>query len=131
MSQHHGRRAFLLGLAAIPFATALGACSDRDSLRPVLLEFYADRDSARALGAEYLKRFPDEDDDTILLERLTGGAARASEWQELAASDPQALRESIRERHREDFRAGRTLLLSGWVLSETELRLCALVARAG
>ena len=59
---------------------------------------------------------------------MTGGAARASEWEELAVSDPGALRESIRERHREDFSAGRTQLLSGWVLSETELRLCALVA---
>jgi hypothetical protein len=131
MSQLFGRREFLLGLAAIPVASALGACSGRDSLRAALLDFYAERDSARALGAEYLRRFPDEDDDTILLERLTGGAARASEWEELAASDPDALRESIRERHREDFSAGRTLLLSGWVLSETELRLCALVARAG
>jgi hypothetical protein len=131
MSQLFGRREFLLGLAAIPVVGALGACSGRESLRPALLEFYADRDSARALGAEYLKHFPDEDDDTILLEGLTGGAARASEWEELASSDPQALRQSIRQRHREDFRAGRTRLLSGWVLSETELRLCALVARAG
>jgi len=122
---------FLCGLAAVPVLAALPGCSRRESLRVALLDFFADRDSARAVGAAYLESAPEEDDDERLLRGLTGGRVREAEWEALATSDPAALYEQVRELHRSDFAAGRTLQLSGWVLSETELRLCALLAQMG
>jgi hypothetical protein len=39
---------------------------------------------------------------------------------------PWIRRRSIEEQVRDDFAAGRTVVVSGWVLSETEARQCAL-----
>jgi hypothetical protein len=123
------RRGFLALLAG-PLLAGAAACTGSSALRAALAGFFADRRSARAVGAEYLRLFPDEDDDTRLVRRLAGGRRRELEWERLAAADPDALFERVRERHRDDFAAGRTVGLRGWVLSETELRLCALAARS-
>jgi hypothetical protein len=123
------RRGFLFLLAAPLLAGAAG-CGGGRALRAALAGFFADRSSARVVGAEYLRLFPDEDDDTRLVRRLAGGKRRELEWESLAVADVAALRERVRERHHDDFAAGRTVDLRGWVLSETEVRLCALAARS-
>lgn len=106
---------------------ALLACFGSSSLRAALAGFFEDRKSAASVGEEYLRLHPSEDDGAQLVRRLAAGSE--AEWERLAASDPAAFRESVRARHREDFAAGRTVTLRGWVLSETEARLCALAAR--
>lgn len=123
------RRGFLALLTA-PVLAGAAACTGSATLRAALAGFFGDRSSARALGAEYLRLFPNEDDDTRLVRRLAGGRRRESEWEQLAAADPDALFARVRECHRDDFAAGRTVSLRGWVLSETEARLCALAARS-
>ena len=125
------RRDFLAlwSALALPLVGAL-ACFDSSSLRAALAGFFEDRKSAASVGDEYLRLHPAEDDESRLVRRLAGGRRREVEWERLAASDPAAFRESVRARHREDFAAGRTVSLHGWVLSETEARLCALAARS-
>ena len=114
------------GFLSLPLLVLL-ACFGSPSLRAALAGFFEDRRSAASVGEEYLRLHPTEDDDAQLVRRLAGG--REAEWERLAASDPAAFRERVRARHRDDFAAGRTVALRGWVLSETEARLCALAAR--
>ena len=70
------------------------------------------------IGRRYRADHPDEDDREVLLDRLgvRSGAARSSEL--LSSLDAQVI---------DDYGAGRTVRLDGWVLSVTEGRASALV----
>ena len=136
MSRQHPmqRRAFLKGLgssAAVGLASpallaALTGCGGPDAVAPALAGFFDDPRSAREIGREYLKIAPDEQDPDILVERLVVDQGR--EWNRLAQQSPAQLFEAVRERHLADFVEERTVLVRGWVLSQTEARLCALQA---
>lgn len=84
------------------------------------------RDSARAIGAAYLRSLPhpmtaDALADAIAL-GLPGGHGV------LATAHDAELHALLAERSSVDFSEGRTVWLRGWLLSETEARLCALAA---
>lgn len=120
------RRAFLRALVELAAAGVwlgpLAACA-RDPLREQLGAFYAEREAAAALGRLYLEANPGESDPELLMERLAGGIERPR-------SDAAALARHLRARHRADFEHGRLTSLDGWLLSQTEARLCALAALA-
>jgi hypothetical protein len=130
------RRAFLrgagaataLGLAAPTLLAFFAGCGRESALARSLSGFFADPESARAVGREYLELAPDEPDADAVLERLAG--PRLREWEALAASDPDRLVQALRLQHRSDFAHERVVAIRGWVLSETEARLCALAALA-
>jgi hypothetical protein len=130
------RRAFLrgagattaLGLATPALLVFFAGCSRESALARLLSGFFADADSARAVGREYLELSPDEADAARVVERLAGAQLR--EWEALAASDPERLVQALRLQHRGDFANERVVAIRGWVLSETEVRLCALAALA-
>ena len=82
------------------------------------------RESAAAVGAEFVRRFPSEADLPTLLRRL---AVPGPDLSGLAEARRQKLLARLAAQHREDFRRGRVEKLHGWTLSITELRLCALV----
>jgi hypothetical protein len=71
---------------------------------------FADSAAARAIGAAYLRAYPH---DALADARAAARLART----EIAA------------RVRDDFAAGRVVMLDGWMLSVTEARLCALTLR--
>ena len=75
------------------------------------------------LGVEYLTRTPGEDDWNVLLSRLAGLVHPASL---LGGAERAAV--GFNDQVRRDFREGDILRMGGWLLSRTELRLCALVA---
>ena len=120
------RRTFLIATGG---AITLGFGAERATgwarRRPVL-QWTASVAGAPAvgdLGIEYLTRTPGEDDWDVLLSRLAGllhptsplrGAERAAE--------------GFNDQVRRDFRDGDILRMGGWLLSRTELQLCALVA---
>jgi len=81
-----------------------------------------DQESARAIGRAYLLQEPSEADATCLVALLDPGG--------VAARGKAELRRTIAARHREDFGCGRTVILDGWILSRTEVRLCALATIA-
>jgi hypothetical protein len=131
------RRAFLrgagaataLGLAAPTLLALLAGCGRESALARSLSGFFADPESARAVGREVLALSPDEPDAATVLERLAG--PRLREWEALAASDPDRLAHELRLQHHSDFGHERVVTIRGWVLSETETLLCALAALAG
>lgn len=72
-----------------------------------------------AVGAQYLDDHPDEDADTL---RAALGIERGEEPPVSALST--ALARAVRD----DFAAGRTVGVGGWILAETEAWAAALVA---
>jgi hypothetical protein len=126
------RRTFLLGAAGLgvslawrssgswPFLETPPSPSDR------LAGFLKHDESARVIGREYLRIVPAEASPKALVgrvaERLPGGLRAV----ETAPDD--RLREFVLRATTEDFRDLRTVELHGWVLAQTEARLCALAA---
>lgn len=129
------RRTFLVG------ATGLGASLAWRSLSPWawprrapstsvrLAGLPAPAESARLVGQEYLRAVPAEASPDVLvtrvLERLPDGGRT------LAAASDRRLRELVVRATAEDFRHLRTVALRGWILAETEARLCALAELTG
>lgn len=120
------RRTFLIGVGG---TIAVGVAAERTTAwarrRPVLrwAEGLSGTPSTWDLGIEYLTRNPAEADRTVLLARLAslvrlsslvGGVERA----------PLGFNEQVRR----DFMDGDIVRMGGWLLSRTELRLCALAA---
>ena len=89
------------------------------------LDVVSQRESAAAVGNEYLRCAPDEKDLNVLLARLaaSGFDAKVAE----GMSDEQLI-EMVRARLQADFSNERVVTVGGWVLSVTEARICALAA---
>lgn len=129
------RRALLKGMGgaaalagAGPGLLVLPGCGRGADLETALLACLGDADAARGVGREALPRLGDPGRRQLVRE-LAGEDFDA--WQALAASDSAGLFEALRAQHLEDFAQARTLSLRGWVLSRTEVRLCALFAATG
>ena len=85
------------------------------------------RRSARVIGAAYLETLPFRIEARGLAESIVSsldGGARA-----LRANEDE-LRGLIARRVQQDFAEDATVCLRGWILSRTEARMCALVARS-
>jgi hypothetical protein len=79
----------------------------------------------RAVGEAYLRERPGDRGAAVLARLLRRRAA----WREpLDSPDVPGV---LAAESRADFRAGRTVHVDGWVLSETEARAAALAARPG
>jgi hypothetical protein len=102
------RRSGLGGAALLLFVRRRPAAAD-DAKSASL---FADPAAARAIGAAYLRAYPND----VL--RGVHGAARLP-------------RPEIAARVRDDFATGRVAMVNGWMLSQTEARLCAMVYLAG
>jgi len=130
----HPRRDFLLRVLAAcgtPFvAPAISAGADQQpinepstdvSVRAATSYFGASADAARAIGHTYLRYLQVDPTRASILEHAAG----ALQLLATARSQKAALTELV-SAVRRDFREGRVLQLEGWVLSQTEVELCAL-----
>jgi len=127
------RRTFLTAAAAGAAAVIGGVGGAVTGWRPwrVLVEFdpvaraapfvalFTRPDSAAAIGRAYLEVAPDEGDvhhlTSTLRSHLPAGPLRAA----------------VAQRVHDDFDSQRVVTVDGWVLSQTEARLCAIAALAG
>lgn len=129
------RRTFLLAAAGLGLSVAWRSVGSLPFLQTSpsrserLAGFLRHGESARIVGREYLRTVPAEASRRMLIarvaERLPGGLRTVA-----TASDGR-LRELLLRAMAEDFRALRTVQLRGWVLAQTEARLCALEALEG
>lgn len=127
------RRELLRLLTSAACIATLGpwrACAARVSahglvgLAEVLARLFTRPASARIVGFAYLEARPEEADIVVLLQRILGDAAAAAP----TGAQFEALPATVAARKRADFVEGRLVNVGGWLLSETEGRLCALVA---
>jgi hypothetical protein len=112
---------------AIPAGRVLARSHQRpDPLAARLCRVFERQDSARHVGRAYLDACPRDRDERRLVDLLCscGTVTRA----DVAHADTAALRRMLGEQLRSDFEHGRTVNVQGWILSETEGRLCALAA---
>lgn len=87
--------------------------------RPALLDMLGER-RVRDLGIRYRAMYPAACDADSLCAAILDGD------RPILASDAPAARAYLNATIRDDFAAGRTMILKGWVLSITEVRQCAL-----
>jgi len=117
------RRRFLqlsaLGIVAIVADSACAVSSDRTDAaidRPQLLVMLGP-ERVRQLGAYYRASTPSENSAGALRSALSSGQG---------SHIPLIKRGSLDDQVRDDFAAGRTVVVDGWVLSVTEARQAAL-----
>jgi len=84
--------------------------------KPALLEMLGP-DQTWQIGTQYRAAVPGENTAAALRDAISSSQHRRFPW---------ILHKSIEEQIRDDFAAGRTVVVSGWVLSETEARQSAL-----
>ena len=122
------RRRFLhLTAAGVAAGLAGVACAhDSDASSPALAQpsllGMLGPERVREIGAQYRAARPSENTDAALRDAISSSAHLRFPW---------ISRPSIDERIRDDFAAGRTVVVSGWVLSETEARQCAMYSISG
>src|SRR6476660_5677769 len=104
-------------VASLTDAACRGTGDDARTLtQPALIEMLGPA-RVREIGMHYRAAFPKENTAAALRNAITSSQRPTYSliW-----------RRSIEDQIRDDFAAGRTVLVSGWVLSETEARQCAL-----
>lgn len=95
-----------------------------DPLAVGLAGLFVHQDSAAQVGRAYLRTFPGEADAERLVSRLC--ASDPLKHRTLLNADLKRCVELLALTHRQDFEKGRIVKVDGWILSETEARLCAL-----
>ena len=84
--------------------------------QPALLEMLGP-ERAREIGTQYRAAVPKENTAAALRAAISGSQHHKFPW---------IGSRSIEDQIRDDFAAGRTVVVKGWILSETEARQCAL-----
>lgn len=88
--------------------------------QPYFFSHVADVKTIINTGKAYRKRHPEEDDKSKLTELLlTGSVLKGS-------SDSDEIRQMLINKVDDDFKNGNTDIVTGWILSLTEARQCAL-----
>ncbi|MDH5474800.1 MAG: hypothetical protein OEX22_03830 [Cyclobacteriaceae bacterium] len=117
------RRDFIIGtasIAAISIPSVYFYLNHDDTYDPLIAEPQSlsliwDTDAIIAIGVAYLRQFPDENSEQILVDKLVNNI--------LGNQKAGKLNNQVRK----DFETGNTVLIDGWMLSKTEARQCALL----
>jgi hypothetical protein len=130
------RRAFIRALAALaaaPIVTGraaawLGTGESADGVAAFarLRGLFAAPESAAAIGAAYLRAAPEE----ARAENLAALLFPGGDLTILRTLPDATLRRRLGASHRDDFAAGRTAAVDGWILSRSEARLYAAISLA-
>lgn len=103
--------------------------SDKKILSRRLVQAIRHVDPARHIGEAYLKETPQAVSSDYLVEKICGSSTSVRE--QLMAKSCEQLKAWIYHRIRKDFQAGYVTLVDGWMLSDTEVHLCALITASG
>jgi hypothetical protein len=124
----------ILGLTAVHvlgLKNVLAAHSEHaavDHLARQLARLVPHPESARRIGAAYLAAKPQEADVMTLIELLCPELNGRGLNKGLQTPPRAQLRQQLAARRNDDFSEGRIVRLKGWIVADTEARLCALVA---
>jgi hypothetical protein len=122
------RRRFLqLTAAGLVASLTESACAGGNNdaaagaAQPPLLEVLGP-ERAKEIGAQYRAAYPKENSVAVLRDAVSHSQHNDFPW---------IRRRLVDDVIREDFEHGRIVIVNGWVLSETEARLCALYSLTG
>ncbi|MCI0561766.1 MAG: hypothetical protein MN733_25040 [Nitrososphaera sp.] len=91
-----------------------------------LTNVFSHKKSARMVGLEYLRSVPGEADINLLVKLIC--SFKAERYTMITKANAEELRRLLLKQFRKDFAQSRVVKVQGWILSETEARLCALAA---
>lgn len=97
-----------------------------DPLTLKLASYHFNRASAKRIGETYLRSIPSEADIPLLVSLIC--PADRERIIEFETADLIGCRKLLKRRLRQDFENGQMVDVQGWILSKTEIRLCALAA---
>ena len=102
---------------SLPFAEGCSTSPESVASEPFLFSKLADWKTIAEAGIAYRKKFPKEDDRTVLHNLLIGINT---------VQNKSAIERHLNDHVLADFKTGKTVTAAGWVLSLTEGRQCAL-----
>jgi hypothetical protein len=103
---------------ALPLADSCTTGSKEKAIaQPLLFSHIADVKAINEAGNAYRKLAPGEDNRDILTKLLLGNNT---------TTDSSSIQTLLDNRVKQDFRSGKTVTVTGWIMSETEARQCAL-----
>jgi hypothetical protein len=85
---------------------------------------FTNKASARSIGRSYLIRKPMENNPNLLLNMIFNDK---DGYNIFLYGSVESIGKYVRTRQNYDFHKGNTVNIEGWILSETEVRLCALL----
>ncbi len=115
------RRKFVFLTAAGFTFLAIPACDyindeiDDPLTDPHSLSLIWDKQTILDIGKKYRSQFPNDDNEQSLSKLLKGKTSNEKE-----------LIEDLKLRIKNDFQTSNTIVIDGWILSQTETRQCAL-----
>lgn len=113
--------AFTAAAISLPLLHSCSSSATEQAIsQPVFLSRLFDGNMIKDAGKAYLKKTPAENDDDKLVQLLTDNNTIAN------STDEKAIHQYLDEKIKQDFKAGNTVLVKGWVLAVTEARQCAL-----
>ena len=121
-------KAFASLLLYLPIARQLSASlvQPTDLLKMLSTIVADDTVCLKEIGVEYLKTKPHESDRESLLRLVCADIPKTDAALNTCHADVGELREYLAKQITSDFENGQTTSVKGWVLANTELRLCAL-----
>jgi hypothetical protein len=97
--------------------------ADKAWVRPVVLSKICDDNMIRDIGKDYYQKFSNKADQENIADQIF--APRVSR-DIISTKHTQELIYQIDQKIKQDFEAGRIVVLKGWILSQTEALQCAL-----
>ena len=98
----------------------------QESLEAKLTGVFVHKESAVFIGQKFLQNVPNEANITLLVDLI---GLRQPDWRSrLARCDKKELQRIIIQQQKLDFEYDRIETIEGWVLSKTEVRLCAIAS---
>lgn len=98
----------------------------QECLEGMLTGLFAHKKSAIFVGQKYLEKVPNEANVSLLVDLI--GLPQSNWSSKLTRWDKNDIKGLIRQQQMLDFECNRIEKIEGWVLSKTEVRLCALAS---
>jgi hypothetical protein len=102
---------------SMPLLDSCSKPADNPLALPLFFSHIVDIKTINETGLAYRKTTKVEDDRTVLAKLLSGNSA---------SNDKKAIQAALDDQVKQDFQTNKTVTVSGWVLSVTEARQCAL-----
>ena len=113
--------AFAAAAVSMPLLHSCNTSATEQTMsQPVFLSRLFDENMIKDAGKTYLKNTPSENDEDKLLRLLINNNSIAN------ASNEKAIHQYLDKKIQQDFEAGDTVMVKGWILAVTEARQCAL-----
>lgn len=122
------RRDFILysALTTVSVTVPFLSCTDKEPKNklafPATLAQLMDKDDIKAIGATYGKTYPQEYSEEKLRQKLR----QNDQGKIIDSNASKEINDLLAQKIQKDFETEKTMVIEGWVISQTEARQCAL-----